>query len=207
MGSGAGPSKRARGGEAKSTAAEARLRRIRPRSHGRLLRMLRLGRGHDSGIAFSSFLLRRTGDPGMGVRVVRHGRAPVPGRIPGRDPPRAPTRADRGETPAPVLGRAGWHRTEDLADPPHALGNRLARRRVRDADVALARLAERAARRHGDGGFLEDPLAQGLAVEAYIDLREDVERAGRSIRRESVNLRELLHDEVPPRAELRDHRL
>src|SRR6266571_7513335 len=74
---------------------------------------------------------------------------------------------------------------EDLADPPHALLNRFARRRVRDSDVTFARLAERAARRHGDGGLFQDPLAQGRAVEAYIDLREDIERAARPIRRES----------------------
>src|SRR6267378_4839366 len=54
----------------------------------------------------------------------------------------------------------GSEASEDFADSTHALRQRLARRRIRDPDVPLARFAECAAGCHGHGGVLEDARAQ-----------------------------------------------
>src|SRR5206468_9984847 len=96
---------------------------------------------------------------------------------------------------------------EDVRDPVDALDDRLAGRGIRETEVAFTGLTERAPRGHRDVRLGEDPLGEGRARQSDVDSGEHVERATRSIRRESVDLLELPEDDLPPRPEFVDHRL
>src|SRR5437867_980547 len=73
--------------------------------------------------------------------------------------------------------------------------------------MALPGLPERAPGGHGDVRLFEDSFGERRAVHADIDAGEDVERATRTIGRESVDLLQFSQHKVSPRPELVDHGL
>src|SRR5439155_23745216 len=58
-----------------------------------------------------------------------------------------------------------------------------------------------------DRSLFQNPLAQAPAVDLGLDAREDVEGSVRMVRRETVDLRDLLEDQVAARPELLHHGL
>src|SRR3989442_5309565 len=113
-------------------------------------------------------------------------------------------RKGRSRSPRPI---GSSDVLEHLADSADAFDDRLARRGVRETEVALPGFAERAPRGHRDVRLPEDPFRERRAVSTDVDPREHIERAARAIRRDTVDSLELSEDDVPPRPEFVDHRL
>src|SRR5436189_5034424 len=96
---------------------------------------------------------------------------------------------------------------DDFGDATQALQDRVTGGGVGNPDVPLAGLTEGAPRCDRDRSLFQNPLAQGRAVDRCIDAREHVERPVRTERGETVDLRELLEDQVAARPELLHHGL
>src|SRR5207245_2314546 len=117
-----------------------------------------------------------------------------------REPPyRHPSRPACPPPPSDFL--------EHVRNPADAFDDRLAGGGVRETEVAFSRVAERAPGGHRDVRLLEDPFRERRALHSDVDAGKDVERATRTIRRESVDLLELPEDEIPSGPEFVDHRL
>ena len=73
--------------------------------------------------------------------------------------------------------------------------------------MPLAGLTEGAPRCDRDRSLFQNPLAQGRAVDLGLEAREDVEGSVRMVRRETVDFRDLLEDQVAARPKLLHHGL
>src|SRR5438445_750861 len=126
----------------------------------------------------------------------------------------------RAETPA--LTHQGFGQTEksvfhglimlfltgrdELLDPPEPERELILRLRVREADEAFARVAERSPGKHRDAGLVQQPARELVLVEtSALDVRKHVERALGSGAAHARDLVEAVDDEVAAVIECLDH--